>query len=56
MRQLTSTQKKLLTKVLVANEPEKKFKSMVGATNPIHSVDDLDLEVWHTLVAINDTD
>lgn len=56
MRQLTSSQKKLLNKVLNENEPTTEEAIMLGSTNPIRDCDSLPNGIWEELEAMNDTE
>lgn len=56
MRQLTSSQKKLLTKVLTENEPTPNEAMMFGNVNPVRDCDTLPGGVWEKLEAMNDTE
>jgi len=56
MRNLTIKQKKLLKKWYREKEPTKEKRMLLGAVNPIGTVDDLSLQQMEELEKINDTE
>jgi len=56
MRELTASQKKLLTATLKKAEPSATAKAVLGERNTIQRVEDLPSEIWNKLEEMNDTE